>query len=126
MLTFALSFVSTDELGPAPPDSSAFAVSRGAGGGRGGLMVGAAGMLALGLCALEADFGLGAPLAGASRVSYGLMAAGIWMFAEPPWVDFAAGAGAGPPGNPSLSGGPPIPGGRRSPNASPRVASAGP
>lgn len=92
MLTFALSRASADEPGAAGPDPSAFAVSRGAGGGRGGLMVGAAGSVARRPWVVEADFGLGAPLAGASPASYGLTASGIWMSAAP-WAGFAARAG---------------------------------
>ena len=59
MLTFGLSLASPDEPGAAEPDPSAFAVSRGAGGGRGGLMVGAAGLVARGLCMVDADFAFG-------------------------------------------------------------------
>ncbi len=55
-------------------------------------MVGAAGLVARSLCVVEADSGLGAPLAGASPASYGLTASGIWMSAAP-WAGFAARAG---------------------------------
>lgn len=92
MLTFGLSRASADEAGAAAPDPSAFAVSRGAGGGRGGLSVGAGGLVARGPCVVDADFGLGAALAGSFPASYGLTASGIWMSAAP-WAGFAARAG---------------------------------
>jgi hypothetical protein len=71
MLTFGLSLASTDEAGTAggaggEADSSALANSRGAGGGRGGLKVGPAGLIAEGLRSVERDFGFRFAAAGAS------------------------------------------------------------
>ncbi len=85
-------------------DPSGSAASRGAGGGSGGLTIGAL------VRAAETDLGLGSIPAGASQESYGLMAGGMSTFAGPP----------GAPGNPELSAGPATPGGGRSPNSSPR------
>lgn len=84
MLTFGLSPASADEPGAAgagEPEPSVFTASRGAGGGRGGFKLGALGAGAL--RSVEAAFGLGFVLAGASPKPYGLMVAGISMFPGP-------------------------------------------
>ena len=72
MVTFGLSLGSRDESGTSggaaagESDPSAFAISRGAGGGRGGLKVGAAGLAAEGLRSVETGFDFGLAPAGAS------------------------------------------------------------